>query len=670
MYKITIPRRTPWSKNRLVPKVNAAHTDFSEIVVDPAKKVDDMDFHEQRMLAKGRGVDRLNRVESVNAANVLVKAALYNPDGIPTEHVYKVYEDVVYHLSPAQRQTKTTVYIPTIVREKRENDPEIPGEISKNALATVYALELAQALEKVSREKGDKVSFMSSPQKRMLRLDSDIRLPRREADIFQRFSRQNVYTARHFKSGDLVIIADDHVEQGASIKSQIDTLEQHGASVVGIASFGALKESLNLCPNADEPFIAQMLYHNKRIKKDDRTIQEMKIELEAALNLSGLSLDSLTSRELLSLISLFVDDSSKQAVDFFNNMKRVFGVSDTVEEGDRNSLAILDKPAISVSDFYREMRINQIMEAIMSRQPNISTREEQGLVSEDDVKPFVLISAGGPAVGKSRIVDILGERQFFPAKTLFVSASMFEDCFTDQDFMKHFHPELLPEHYDTYKEAISRLGQWGFDNGYCFVWEDHFQDIEWTKSIVNASKLKNYEAYAIGLFLDEATHKKHREDHGQIDETTPESMRMMVRFAQNWEQLMSSGIFNHARLFHRVKPVNAPDWKIGTEERIVNAAEYIKEGDEVACVIHPTKSMYVKEGNQVIERKVDAYEIFQRWQRLQINESYYPGRWEDLVEGEGKELGYFSGRMVDLREENTTRSEISTRLEQVIQPRI
>jgi hypothetical protein len=671
MYRITIPPRLPWDQNRFTPKVVAAHTDFSEIVVNPKRALADVSFHEKRMLAKGRDIDRHSRVESVKAANELVSQALYT-DGMPSAHAHAVYEEVISNLPPSRLQRETTIYLPTIVREKRENDPEIPGQISKNALATIYTLQLAQALQDIASQKGDKLRFVSTPEKRMLRLDSDVRLPRREADTFQRFSRQNIYSARHFEPGDHVLISDDHVENGASIKSQIDTLERHGVTIVGIAAFGSLPESLSLQPLVDQPFIAQTLWHNRKITKDPRSIAELKIELEEALNLSGTSLHSLTSREMLSLAGVLLDNSHPTAGSFFDNLKRLFHVSDQVQEGDRNSLDVLDEPAISVSEFYREMRVNQIMETIMSRQPHISTRVEAGMVNEDDVTPFVLISAGGPAVGKSRVVDILEEKKFFPAKTLFVSASMFEDCFNEKDFAKHFHPELLQEHFDHYKEAIQRLSDWAVQNGYCFVWEDHFQDTEWTRSIVNGARAQGYESYAVGLFLDEQTHRKHREDHGQIDESTPESMEMMARFAQNWDQLMSSGIFDHARLFHRVKPANAPDWKVGTEERIICAAEYFKEGpdDEVTCLIHPVKSIPVKIGGEIVEREIDAYEIFQRWQTIQVNHDYFPGDWEGIIEGEDEALGYFSGRVVDQRQPENVRAGYATRLAASIQPKI
>ena len=651
MYEVKIPQRTPWNKNRVIPRIVAAHTDFSEIMVNP-NDVSGMDFHEERMLAKGRGVDtgRFSRIESVEAANKIVKEALYNTDGTVKPHVYEVYDTVKSNIPPATLERATTVYLPTIVRKKRADEPEIPGKISKNALATVYTLELAKALQIIANDREERLNFASNPKRRMLRLDSDVRLPRREANTFERFSRQNVYSAERFEAGEYVLITDDHVETGASIKSQIDTLEHNGVHVAGIASFGALTESLDLRPPVNEPYIAQILWYNKRITGGQRDIADMKVELEAALELSGISLNSLTKRELLSLATILLDDTTDSAKDFFEDLKKKFGVSENVQEGDRNTLELSQK-AITTTDFFREMKIHQIMEAIMSRQPNKQTRREAGTVNEDKVTPFIFISGGGPAVGKSRMVDLLEERKFFPENTLFVSASMFEDCFSDTDFSRHFHPELLPDYFDLYKESINRLSSWAVNNGYCVVWEDHFQDPSWTRGIVRNAKDNGYEAFASGLFLDEATHRKHREDHGQIDESTPTSLYMMNVFAQNWEQLMSSGLFDHAILYHRIKPANAPDWKIGTEERIIKAAEYYTDDSgTVTCDIHPEKTIRVKNGPEVTEREVDAYEIFKRWQRIKINFDYEPGKWDEIIEGENDNFGYFSGRVVDRRE--------------------
>ena len=676
MYDIKIPNRKPWDKNSFIPRVVAAYTDFAEIIVNTDMPSAARAFQEARMLAKGRGVDtgRFERIESVHAANNLVRTALYNEDGSLSQHVHDVFEEVLSNLSPDDLAYGPTIFLPTIVREKKADAPEVPGEISKNALATVYTIELSKALQLLAEQKNERITFATRPNKRMLRLDSDVRLPRREADIYQRFSRQNIYTAKQFEEGDFVLITDDHIETGASIKSQIDTFENNGVKVVGIATFGALTESLNLQPPIDEPYIAQILWYNARITHDERSIAEMKIELNEALKLCGMSLQSLTKRELLSLAGILMDKSSPGAIEFFEDLKKKFDVSPNTQEGDRNGLQqIMDARAISVKEFFREMKINQIMESIMSRQPNPSARKEANLVNEEDVNPFIFISAGGPAVGKSRMVNILEEKRFFPEKTIFVSASMFEDCFSETDFMKHFHPELLPEYFSIYKEAISRLSKWSFNNGYCFSWEDHFQDTEWTRSIVTESKKAGYDAYATGLFLDEATHKKHREDHGQIDESTPESMQMMTDFAQNWDQLMSSGLFDHAKLFHRVKPVNAPDWKVGTEERIISAAEYYNDETtgETTCLIHPAKNITVKTPTGTETVKVDAFEIFTRWKKIQVNHSYRPGDWDEIIEGESEDLGYFSGTVIDLREESAeAKPQITTRFTNPIQPRI
>ena len=315
----------------------------------------------------------------------------------------------------------------------------------------------------------------------------------------------------------------------------------------------------------------------------------------------------------MSLAGILLNETSEGATTYFDKLKNMLGVSPNAQEGDRNGLqGILATPAMSVAGFYREMKINQIMEAIMSRQPNPSERRDKNLVNEEDISPLIYISAGGPAVGKSRIVDRLEEKRFFPEKTIFVGASMFEDCFTSRDFARHFHPELLPEYFPLYKEAVARLGKWAFSNGFSFVWEDHFQDPEWTRSIVTAAKENGYNAYAGGLFLDEKTHRKHREDHGQIDESTPISMQMMRLFAQNWDQLMSSGLFDYAQLFHRIKPANAPDWKVSTEDRIIFAAEYYidEDGKTPLRVIHPTKDIEVKEGESTKVETINAFFYF------------------------------------------------------------
>jgi len=675
MYDVKIPQRKPWSDNQFIPKVVAAYTDFAEIIVNSPNATIKKDFHSARMLAKGRGVelDPRKRVESVKAASQLVKDALYNEDGSTSHHVRSVYESVLSNLSSDEMAYGPTIFLPTIVREKNAGEPEVPGQISKNALATVYTIELSKALQKLAEENGDRITFSTREDRRMLRLDSDIRLPRREADIYQRFSRQNIYTAKQFQKGEYALITDDHVETAASIKSQIDALENNNVKVVGIATFGALSESLDLRPPIDAPYIAQILWFNKRITKTSKPIADLKIELDEGLKLCGISLDSLTKRELLALAGILLDQTSEGAISFFEDLKLKFNVDPNAQEGDRNGLqGILENPAVSVTDFFREMKINQIMEAIMSRQPNPSERKSKNLVNEEDDSPLVFISAGGPAVGKSRIVGRLEEKKFFPEKTMFVSASMFEDCFTDQDFTRHFHPELLPEYFPLYKEAVARLGNWAFNNGFSFVWEDHFQDPEWTKSIVTGAKKLGYNSYATGLFIDEKTHRSHREDHGQIDESTPTSLQMMRLFAQNWEQLMNSGLFDYAQLFHRIKPANAPDWKVGTEERVIFAAEYYlqEHTDEPVRKIHPAKELTIKQGTQTQRVTVDAFKIFEGWQNILINPESMPGDWDGIIEGTEKSFGHFTGKTIDLRKTNKESQFTAARSSNFIQPRI
>jgi hypothetical protein len=638
-----IPQRIPWQDSLSVPEIVPAYMNFSEVYSEEGAAEA---FHARRLIAKGKGVT--DPEEAAEAALELASKALW-ADGRPSVHAEQVYESVKRNMTDGgiSGQTDLTVCVPTIVRDYKADEPTVLGKTSKNALATAYSLELAEVLTELARQRGENIRFVSDDQHRLLRADSDQRLPRREATTYERFSRQNIYNFSQFKAGDFVLLADDHVQTGASLKNQLDAAQHAGVKVVGIAAFGALSESLSLEPKADvRTVISRALWHNRRIVGSTQPLPDMMLRLNNALELSGMSYDSLTNRELITLAGLFVDRTDPKAEKFYNDLKDELGASAFMEDDGRDSLELGDRTAITVEQFYDEMRINQFTELIMISQPHAGERNAN---TDPSAPPVFFVSAGGAAVGKSAMVDLMERKGFFPKNTLFIGHDMIAECFTDDDRIRHFHPELLKEHVGDYHQAVNRLVHWAVENKYSVVLQDHLQDPEWIESLANETHETGYKAYATGLFLDEDTMRRHRTENNQLGALTPISVQMVKDFARNWDDLMSRGLFDHALLFHRVKPANAQEWTRYTKERLVKAAEYTLDplGKPVMNVGAPVTLKFEQPEGGTVEREVDAYDgVFRRWQKIVVNHEAEPGSWEGIITGEEPDAGFFRGRVV------------------------
>lgn len=150
---------------------------------------------------------------------------------------------------------------------------------------------------------------------------------------------------------------------------------------------------------------------------------------------------------------------------------------------------------------------------------------------------------------------------------------MIAECFTDDDRIRHFHPELLKEHVGDYHQAVNRLVHWAVENKYSVVLQDHLQDPEWIETLANETHEAGYKAYATGLFLDEDTMRRHRTENNQLGALTPISVQMVKDFARNWDDLMSRG-FSTMRCFFTGSSPPTQEWTRYTKERLVKAAEY------------------------------------------------------------------------------------------------
>ncbi len=293
------------------------------------------------------------------AESVYDSALEYNP-----LFLKKLFEQVTHTLTPGE---KYTVHIP--LQSKNSNfDPE-PKEairLDTNTLAIMTCVNVAEGLNTMAQAKGwnnlkfsvgdveeaekmnakygirEKTRFLI---KEALSTDS-----RSTSNIIDRFVKQPKYNVSHkeasnIKEGDMLLLADDCVQAGGVTASMLTALE--GCNVLGIAALSCLPETRTLKPPHElREGLDMALDYCVRIHNNGQTnsaqLDEYKKTLEEALGLVGLSMDSLTSREILMLMALFLDETHEEDItingescrQFFGHMKEVANFNSSIVEGE------------------------------------------------------------------------------------------------------------------------------------------------------------------------------------------------------------------------------------------------------------------------------------------------------------------------------------------------
>ncbi len=398
--------------------------------------------------------------------------------------------------------------------------------------------------------------------------------------------------------------------------------------------------------------VDQALALNKVHTGDQRDLEDMRTQLDQALAYSGKSVEGLSGRELLTLTALLVDTQDDSASSFFVNTSRKLGLF-----GDEATMVMAERAPVRVQDFHDELKVSRFIRAFVNNQPSVDERRMESTIGTEENDPAIVISSGGPSVGKSVMLTALERKQFFPEDTLFLRHNFIDECFNQDDRNRHFHPEILDENQPYYQEAVRRLVNWAVENRYSVAMEDHIHDPEFMAGMLGDAKEQGYGVYATGLLLDAETYKQHRKDKGELHAgMLPMGVQMTKDFTRKWEELMSTGVVDYGAMMFRVKQQGAPHWNTDPLNRVIKAAEYFNDpdtGDPTAIIHEPvTIAFAAKGGWDVDEREIDGFEEFRKWQTVKINHDAPVGNFEAVFAGEDGDPGHYSGRVVDRREEN------------------
>ena len=398
--------------------------------------------------------------------------------------------------------------------------------------------------------------------------------------------------------------------------------------------------------------VDQALAHNKRITGDNRDLEDIRTQLDQALSYSGKTVEGLSGRELASMSALLVDGKDQDSQDFYLTLLHKLGL-----QNDEKLAVRGQESAFGVQDFHDELKVSRFIRAFVNNQPSVEERRMEGSIGTEENDPAIVISAGGPSVGKSIMLTALERKQFFPEDTLFLRHNFIDECFNQDDRNRHFHPEILDENQPYYQEAVRRLVDWSVENGYSVAMEDHIHDPDYMAGMLGDAKEQGYGIYATGLLLDAETYKQHRKDKGELHAgMLPMGVQMTKDFTRKWEELMSTGVVDYGAMMFRVKQQGAPHWTKDPINRVIKAAEYFNDhetGDPTAVIHEPVTIAVAGEGGwDVEEREIDGFEEFRKWQTVKINHDAPVGNYEAVFAGEDGDPGHYTGRVVDRREEN------------------
>ena len=351
------PGREPWDKTI---KVFAASwgTETPDIgdIEDPVKQ----ELHRKRARAKG-GIDDID--EKMAAAKAVYQQIVHPERGInPEESLFlkSVFDNVTAQIGDPGK--KCTVHVPIEVKDWNMEETD-PRKLDRNALSTLFSLQLAADLDKMAKKAGWGNLDFSAKEKRIIKISRSViskHYKRGDADVYGRFAGQVRYDADQFEEGDLVIVPDDHIQTGASPKAMIDALKRRGCKVLGVATLSCHPEAKNLWPDdkvrdgLDTALGCCVRIHNPEVdeQQSNKLLRKYKEDLDAALGQLKLSVDNLTNRELLTLMGLFIHNSKQEYVDFFERMKECAGVDPHIIERPGDSLKeLIGREAITPARF-------------------------------------------------------------------------------------------------------------------------------------------------------------------------------------------------------------------------------------------------------------------------------------------------------------------------------
>lgn len=249
-----------------------------------------------------------------------------------------------------------------------------PPKPIENMLSVAYNHELSERLNKLFAEKYPAVSVRFDSSSRLLSslsmhkaeefeqgnnqfetqslsthdTHSTVTLGRSTGNLLDRIVKQPIFDYSTFKSNDLVIITDDHVQGGGTFVTWYHALKQRGVVPIAFSALSTMPESKNLQPHQDiaadmnkSMLMAVENYCKEYPSADrERVTKKFFAATETMLSKVGISLETLSSREALTLMAYIIDGNQANQLRWFESVAQKYGCDLSIVERQDESLVI------------------------------------------------------------------------------------------------------------------------------------------------------------------------------------------------------------------------------------------------------------------------------------------------------------------------------------------
>ena len=168
---------------------------------------------------------------------------------------------------------------------------------------------------------------------------------RTESNGLSRVFQQPIFDCRAFKQGDVVILTDDCAQSCSALITCDQALRNRGVNVVAYAALSSLPESRNLraAPSVIDKFDEAIAFaasnHVEKMPGSDysNAYEEFQRSVNHIFGLIGLSKETLSNREALTIMAFFIDGTKAGQLDWFNSVAFIAGADPELPDRDDQS---------------------------------------------------------------------------------------------------------------------------------------------------------------------------------------------------------------------------------------------------------------------------------------------------------------------------------------------
>jgi beta-phosphoglucomutase-like phosphatase (HAD superfamily) len=175
---------------------------------------------------------------------------------------------------------------------------------------------------------------------------ASLTIKRSTGNLMERMAKQAIFNFKNFQPGDLVILADDHVQTGSTFITLYQQLVEAGVQIVALTSLATMPESTNLQAHQDVLNDLQVAtdYAITNYVEDFPSETEYNIRpifeeaANASLSIVGLSKESLSNREALTLMATMIEGTKEDQIEWFKGVMDKYGCDSSVPERKGDSI--------------------------------------------------------------------------------------------------------------------------------------------------------------------------------------------------------------------------------------------------------------------------------------------------------------------------------------------